>query len=49
MGFRPACAMKTARLVLGATRGDGAEGENVTANLRTIADVPKTFHGAQCA
>ncbi len=29
------------RLVLGATRGDGAEGENVTGNVRTIADVPK--------
>ena len=29
------------RLVQGATRGDGYEGENVTANVRTIADVPK--------
>ena len=28
-------------LVLGATRGDGYEGENVTANVKTIADVPK--------
>ena len=26
----------------GATRGDGYEGENVTANVRTIADIPKT-------
>ena len=33
------------RLVLGATRGDGAEGENVTANIRTIDDVPKTIRG----
>jgi DNA ligase (NAD+) len=32
-------------LVLAATRGDGAEGENVTANVRTIPDVPKKFHG----
>ncbi len=32
-------------LVLAATRGDGAEGENVTANLKTIKDVPKTFGG----
>ncbi|WP_207461887.1 NAD-dependent DNA ligase LigA [Azospirillum sp. SYSU D00513] len=28
------------RLVLAATRGDGAEGEDVTANVRTIRDVP---------
>jgi len=30
------------RLVLGATRGDGYEGENVTANVRTIVDIPQT-------
>jgi DNA ligase (NAD+) len=29
------------RLVQAATRGDGYEGENVTANVRTISDVPK--------
>jgi len=28
------------RFVQGATRGDGATGENITANLRTLADVP---------
>jgi DNA ligase (NAD+) len=28
------------RLVQAATRGDGYEGENVTANVRTIADIP---------
>ena len=30
------------KLVQGATRGDGYEGENVTANVRTMADIPKS-------
>ncbi len=33
-------------LVRGATRGDGTEGEDVTANLRTIATVPQRLRGA---
>ncbi|UEM02343.1 NAD-dependent DNA ligase LigA [Skermanella rosea] len=33
------------RLVLAATRGDGQEGEDVTANVRTIGDVPKQLPG----
>jgi len=33
-------------LVLGATRGDGAVGEDVTANVRTIGDVPQRIEGA---
>src|SRR3569833_2687784 len=32
-------------LVRAATRGDGQEGEDVTANIRTLEDVPKTLHG----
>ncbi len=33
-------------LVLGATRGDGTVGEDVTANVRTIADIPQKIGGA---
>ena len=33
-------------LVLAATRGDGAVGEEVTANVRTIADIPQRFANA---
>ena len=33
------------RLVLASTRGDGAVGENVTANARTIADIPHELAG----
>ncbi|MCJ7421500.1 NAD-dependent DNA ligase LigA [Sphingomicrobium astaxanthinifaciens] len=34
------------RLVLAATRGDGSVGEDVTANARTIDDIPETVEGA---
>ena len=33
-------------LVLAATRGDGTVGEDVTANVRTIADIPQEIVGA---
>ena len=33
-------------LVLAATRGDGAVGEDVTANVRTISDIPQRIAGA---
>jgi DNA ligase (NAD+) len=32
-------------LVTGATRGDGNEGEDVTANIKTLADVPQRLKG----
>ncbi len=32
-------------LVTGATRGDGSEGEDVTANVRTLEDIPKKLKG----
>ncbi|NRA98215.1 MAG: NAD-dependent DNA ligase LigA [Rhodobacteraceae bacterium] len=34
------------RLVQAATRGDGAVGENVTGNARTISDIPQVLDGA---
>jgi DNA ligase (NAD+) len=34
------------KLVQAATRGDGEVGENVTANARTISDIPHTIAGA---
>ncbi len=33
------------RLVVAATRGDGEEGEDVTANVRTIAEIPEELAG----
>ena len=32
-------------LVTGATRGDGTEGEDVTANVKTLADIPHRLKG----
>ena len=44
-GLSLALRYEGGRLVRAATRGDGAEGENVTANARTIGDIPERLDG----
>ena len=44
-GLSIALTYQNGRLTLGATRGDGTTGENVTANLRTLDTVPKMLTG----
>lgn len=44
-GVGVALVYERGRFVRGATRGDGAVGEDVIANLRTLASVPSTLKG----
>ena len=44
-GVSLALRYEAGHLVEAATRGDGSEGENVTANARTIADIPQNLTG----
>lgn len=44
-GLAVSLRYESGQFVQGATRGDGQEGENVTANLRTVPDIPAKLPG----
>lgn len=45
-GLSVSARYERGRFVQGATRGDGSEGEDITANLRVIEDFPKVIKGS---
>ena len=44
-GLSMSLRYESGELITAATRGDGAEGEDVTANIRTLEDVPQKLKG----
>jgi DNA ligase (NAD+) len=44
-GLAVSLTYRAGRLAVGATRGDGSSGEDITANIRTIRAVPLTLRG----